>query len=76
MPTYAYACGRCGPFDVMRSIAERDGPVKCPRCDGDAPRMVSAARLARPGDGSSGGSASGDAGSYRRMRHAAGCECC
>jgi putative FmdB family regulatory protein len=76
MPTYPYACGSCGPFDAVRPIAERDQEVKCPRCGGESARMVSAARLARPGDAAAAASSGGETGSYRRMRHAAGCECC
>jgi putative FmdB family regulatory protein len=76
MPTYAYACASCGPFDAMRSIADRDRDVTCPGCGGESARLVSAARLARPGDAPGGPSGESDTGSYRRMRHAAGCECC
>jgi putative FmdB family regulatory protein len=45
MPIYDFHCEACGPFAVMRSIAERDRPVHCPECSASASRMVSAPAL-------------------------------
>lgn len=33
MPLYEYSCSRCGfHFDVLRGVAQRDGPAECPEC--------------------------------------------
>ena len=32
MPTYDYHCEKDGPFEVFRSIDERDAPAVCPIC--------------------------------------------
>ncbi len=39
MPTYGYACGTCGDFDVIRPMATAGAPALCPRC-GEAGRRV------------------------------------
>jgi putative FmdB family regulatory protein len=40
MPTYAYRCATCGPFIVMRRIADRDAACPCPKCEAIAQRML------------------------------------
>lgn len=36
MPFYDYRCPACGErFDMMRPLADRDAPVRCPACDRD-----------------------------------------
>ena len=38
MPTYAFACEQCGPFEERRPMAEASGAASCPACEGDARR--------------------------------------
>lgn len=46
MPTYDYACGQCGPFEALRSIAQRDAPALCPHCGTSSERvLIGAPRL-------------------------------
>ena len=46
MPTYDCDCSRCGGFDAIRYIGQRDEPAICPDCDEIAARvMVAAPRL-------------------------------
>ncbi len=34
MPIYEYECGGCGHiFDSIRTLARRDDPSPCPKCD-------------------------------------------
>ncbi|WP_368493247.1 FmdB family zinc ribbon protein [Deinococcus sp.] len=39
MPTYDFLCEPCGTFEKRLSIAQRDEPQRCPRCDGPARRV-------------------------------------
>ena len=46
MPTYDCDCSRCGGFEAIRYIGQRDEPAICPDCDEIAARvMVAALRL-------------------------------
>jgi putative FmdB family regulatory protein len=38
MPVYDYLCQGCGPFTVMRPMAESAEPYACPDCGTPAPR--------------------------------------
>ena len=38
MPTYAYRCADCGPFDERRALAQATLPAVCPVCGGPAAR--------------------------------------
>lgn len=77
MPTYDYDCSRCGRFERLRTVAQRDAPLACPGCGTDASRAVSAPALAmmdgakraliRTEERSTG---------YTRLRHPMGCACC
>jgi putative FmdB family regulatory protein len=40
MPVYDYLCEDCGPFTVMRPMAEFDLPHECPQCETEAPRAL------------------------------------
>jgi len=40
MPFYDYACPEHGGFTVMRSMAERNTPCACPRCDFPSDRVL------------------------------------
>jgi putative FmdB family regulatory protein len=51
MPVYAFTCAGCGPFEVMRPMAEAGAPARCPGCGAGARRVFSPpglAILARP----------------------------
>jgi putative FmdB family regulatory protein len=39
VPTYGYDCARCGPFDLVRPMAQASAPAACPQC-GDPGRRV------------------------------------
>ena len=47
MPTYAFTCERCGPFDELRPMAEATAPARCPGCDTGARRLFTAPGVAR-----------------------------
>jgi len=85
MPTYDYRCDRCGPFEAVRRIAEREVPLPCPNCGGDSPRTwLAAARLAdMEGDTRRAMDLNERArhepkrsGDYARLKHPSGCGCC
>jgi putative FmdB family regulatory protein len=41
MPIYEYECPACGEkFELLRSIADSDKKIKCPRCGAEKPRRV------------------------------------
>jgi putative FmdB family regulatory protein len=69
MPTYDYACERCGLFSENRPIAEFDLPRPCPSCGDPAPRT-----LTLPAIGG-GASEAPDSGTSFRA-HPGGCACC
>jgi len=86
MPTYDYACGTCGGFDALQSIAQRDEPVACPECSSASPRVfVAAPRLALMESGTRTAMATNERSRHEPMRsgeylasrkHPAGCGCC
>jgi putative FmdB family regulatory protein len=52
MPFYTYVCEKCGNFDKMRPISDRDTPVDCPECgEPTAKRAVTGTRFNLTGDG-------------------------
>ncbi|MBF8221546.1 FmdB family zinc ribbon protein [Halomonas sp. 328] len=46
MPIYEFDCPRCGSFDALLPMREREAPRPCPGCGTPAPRRLSAPRLA------------------------------
>ena len=46
MPLYEYDCQRHGLFETMHSMHEANAPESCPTCGEEAPRVLSAPRLA------------------------------
>ena len=40
MPTYDYACHRCGNFSALKRMAARDAPTACPACGSHASRVL------------------------------------
>ena len=77
MPTYSYDCGRCGGFDRVRRVAQRDTPIACPACGETAVRTLAAPGLALMGADRRGliRAEEKNAG-YARLRHPIGCSCC
>jgi putative FmdB family regulatory protein len=47
MPTYAYTCESCGPFDERRPMAQCSAPASCPSCDREARRVYTPPGLVR-----------------------------
>ncbi|MEJ2864352.1 FmdB family zinc ribbon protein [Actinomycetospora flava] len=42
LPTYAYRCRRCGPFDVLAPMVASHDERHCPTCEAAADRIVTA----------------------------------
>jgi putative FmdB family regulatory protein len=86
MPTYGYDCPRCGGFEALRSLAQRNEPAACPQCGTVAPRVLAATmpRLALLEAATRRAYETNEraahepraSGSYARLRHPAGCGCC
>lgn len=39
MPTYQFTCAACGPFELVRPMAEAGAPARCPSCGATARRV-------------------------------------
>jgi putative FmdB family regulatory protein len=86
MPTYDYACARCGGFDALRSLGKRNEPMACPGCAALSPRVfASAPRLALLDGGTRSAIETNERARHEpmssrehhvRLRHPAGCGCC
>jgi putative FmdB family regulatory protein len=85
MPTYDYDCRRCGGFDAIRSLRERNEPAACPDCGEGSPRVfVSAPRLALLASTTRSAIEVNERAShepkssrdYVRLKHPSGCGCC
>ncbi|HEY2225564.1 zinc ribbon domain-containing protein [Actinomycetospora sp.] len=50
MPTYAFRCPACGPFDARLAMSALTDSTTCPDCGGDAPRGITAPGLNTGGD--------------------------
>jgi putative FmdB family regulatory protein len=51
VPLYAFICEGCGPFDLVRPMAEASTEAACPTCGTEARRVFTPpglARFARP----------------------------
>lgn len=47
MPVYDYSCSACAcEFTVLRPMSRCAEPANCPECASEAPRVISAPRLA------------------------------
>jgi putative FmdB family regulatory protein len=68
MPSYEYACGDCGSFDAIQSLAFWDRPVECPGCGALAPRALASPQRAFK--------ATDTTKAPRSAAHASGCGCC
>lgn len=85
MPTYDYACPRCGGFDAFRTLAARNEALACPECGGASMRVfASAPRLALLAGSTRRALDSNErarhepkrSADYARLKHPAGCGCC
>jgi putative FmdB family regulatory protein len=47
MPIYAFACTDCGPFEVLRPVAQAAAEASCPACHSNAQRVFTAPGLGR-----------------------------
>jgi len=46
MAIYAFTCEGCGPFELLRPMAEAGAPAECPRCGTTARRVFTPPGLA------------------------------
>jgi putative FmdB family regulatory protein len=46
MAIYAFMCEDCGPFELLRPMAEAGAPAECPRCGTTARRVFTPPGLA------------------------------
>jgi putative FmdB family regulatory protein len=46
MPIYAFTCAGCGPFELIRPMAEVSVPARCPSCGSRARRVFTPPGLA------------------------------
>lgn len=47
MPLYQFACEGCGPFELLRPMAESGAATRCPRCGAAAARVFTAPAVRR-----------------------------
>lgn len=90
MPTYEYQCPHCGPFECLRSIAQRNAPSPCPGCGAHSDRvLLTAPRLGCLSTQQRAAyatneraqhqpirSADAGEGTYGRLKHPSNCGCC
>lgn len=83
MPLYDYTCGSCGPFRVLRPLAEFEQPAKCPRCESESPKALcfpayhGASQRQRTYDGIANPSQNvPKSGAIQVVRHGVECPCC
>lgn len=85
MPTYDYACPHCGPFDMLRAMAQRDAPAFCPHCGQGAERVLihaptlatmSAVQRLASSTNERASHEPQSSKSYVPKRHPSGCSCC
>ena len=80
MPVYDYACDSCGPFTVLRPMAQFQDPHDCPDCGTSCRRaFLTAPRLASMDAGTRAAHATNERSRHEPRRvsaHGAGCGCC
>jgi putative FmdB family regulatory protein len=47
LPIYAFSCDVCGPFEIVRPMAEAAAAAACPRCGAGARRVFTPPGVAR-----------------------------
>jgi putative FmdB family regulatory protein len=75
MPIYDFECASCGPFSVMRRIADREKPCCCPDCGAQGDRVVSAPSLALMGGARRAAHATNERAAHARVSPATGSHC-
>lgn len=81
MPTYGYACAACGPFEMVRPMADYARPHPCPDCGASAGRaMLAVPALAMMDAGKRSAHATNERSAHAPLRsagrHPTGCGCC
>ena len=80
MPVYDYACQACGPFTVMRPMAQFQDPHDCPDCGSECGRaFLTAPNLASMDAGRRRAHATNERSAHAPRTssgHGAGCGCC
>ncbi|MGV7030989.1 FmdB family zinc ribbon protein [Methylobacterium symbioticum] len=80
MPVYDYACESCGPFTVMRPMAEFQHPHDCPDCGATCRRaFLTAPRLSGLDPATRAAHATNERSRHAPRRsgsHGPGCGCC
>ncbi|GEP12063.1 FmdB family zinc ribbon protein [Methylobacterium gnaphalii] len=80
MPVYDYSCESCGPFTVLRPMAQFADPHDCPSCGGTCRRaFLTAPRIAGMDAGLKAAHATNERSRHEPRRsggHGAGCGCC
>ena len=80
MPVYDYACDACGPFTVLRPMAQFRDPHECPDCGVECVRaFLTAPNLASMDAGRRKAHAVNERSAHaprRSSAHGAGCSCC
>ena len=80
MPVYDYACAACGPFTVLRPMAQFQDPHDCPDCGAECGRaFLTAPNLASMDAGRRKAFATNERSQHaprRSSAHGPGCGCC
>ncbi|HEY4042238.1 MAG TPA: FmdB family zinc ribbon protein [Rhodopila sp.] len=80
MPVYDYLCPDCGPFTMLRPMAEFEAPYPCEECGAAAPRALLVAPAMSSLDPARRAALATNERSAnsptRRSRHPSGCACC
>ncbi|GJE02744.1 FmdB family zinc ribbon protein [Methylobacterium isbiliense] len=78
MPVYDYACQTCGPFTVLRPMAQFRDPHDCPDCGEACERaFLTAPRLSGMDAATKTAHATNERSRHApRRSHGAGCGCC
>jgi len=52
MPIYTFQCSACdNEFEELLSVAEGEEPQECPKCKGEAHKIIAGCNFNLPGDG-------------------------
>jgi putative FmdB family regulatory protein len=84
MPVYDYLCDRCGPFTLMRPMAESALGASCPDCARSSPRAImTAPRLSTLSSAQRQANAINERSAHAprtlaesKAAHGPGCSCC
>jgi len=80
MPIYQYCCDDCGPFTELVPLSEYADPKSCPFCGTNAPRMITAPRLAMLDSATRNAHQTNERSAHEPKKsshgHGPGCGCC